>query len=162
MSGEGLLVRHGTEVGPKDCVEFLVLWKPVVVSYERDSVFVFGGILLVDIEEVSLGEEWLWDPPVDVHAVDGNRFVISIDDNPLVNSLLVSTHFIGETFILIVSFDDFDGIGVNHLDAGNGSVGCSQTVEECPHGTLTPVDFFEVVLGDHVFVILESENHFVF
>ena len=27
----------------------------------------------------------------------------------------VGAHFVGETFILIVSFDDFDGIGVNHL-----------------------------------------------
>jgi len=58
-----------------------------------DSLAREDGLLVcpLDVEEISLGEEWLSDPPVGIHSIDGHGVLFPIDGNSLVETLLVES-----------------------------------------------------------------------
>ena len=165
MACKSSSVRTGTEVGPKDSFELVNFVQPVVMSNECESRL--GGltrknsffVLFLDVEEVSLGHKWLWNPPVGVNSINCDSGFFPVDGDSLIEALLIEAEIVKEAFILIFSLDNFDGVIINHFDAGDGGVLVSSAIEEGPSSSLSPVNIFKMVFGNHVLVSFKSENH---
>ena len=126
--------------------------EPVVVADEceswleylsRENVFL---ILLLDVEEISLSKEWLWDPPVGIHSIDGYGCLFPVNGDSLIETLLIESEIVPKAPVLIFSLHDFYCVLIDHFDAGNGGILMVSTVKESPVSSLSPVGVFKVVL----------------
>ena len=91
-------------------------------------------------------QEWACDPPVGIHSVDSNGVLFSIDNYSLINALLIESHIVKETSILVLSLYDFYGVGIDHLDGRDCGSGVGKVVHKGPLGSLGPCAFFEMML----------------
>ena len=87
-------------------------------SVVQNSCLVF----LLEIEEVSLAEERLWDPPVGIQSVNSDGVLSPVDGNPLVETVLIEAKLIEKSSILIHSLDNLDRVCIDLLDTSNSGV----------------------------------------
>ena len=131
-------------------------WNSAVFGTSIKNSFL---ILFINIKQISLSKERLWDPIVCIHSIYSYWVLFSIDYHSFVETSLINSVIKKPVFILVSSFNNLNLILIDLSNSCYCPVISTCIAQKCPICRLSPINFIQVMFWYYVLVVFESENH---